>query len=184
MAEIKKTPLAGVLEIFPKVFNDQRGYFLESFRADWLEKEGIHETWIQDNQSYSQKGTVRGLHFQRAPYAQAKLVRVVEGKVLDVVVDLRKDSETFGSFYSTILDSEQYNLLYVPTGFAHGFSVLEDAIFVYKCTNYYNKESEGGILWNDPKLGIDWMVNNPIISEKDQKWQNLEEFKATSEGGL
>ncbi|MBB6326375.1 dTDP-4-dehydrorhamnose 3,5-epimerase [Algoriphagus iocasae] len=184
MAEIKKTPLSGVLEIFPKVFKDQRGYFFESFRADWLEKEGVHETWVQDNQSYSQKGTVRGLHFQREPYAQAKLVRVVRGKVLDVVVDLRKGSETFGKNYSTILDSERNNLLYVPAGFGHGFSVLEDAVFVYKCSNYYNKESEGGILWNDPHLQIDWMVNDPIISEKDTQWQTIEEFKANSEGGL
>ncbi|WP_373396361.1 dTDP-4-dehydrorhamnose 3,5-epimerase [Algoriphagus halophilus] len=184
MAEICKTSLPGVLEIFPKVFNDQRGYFFESFRADWLEKENVFETWVQDNQSYSQKGTVRGLHFQREPFAQAKLVRVIQGKVLDVVVDLRKDSETFGSYYSTIMDTEKHNLLYVPKGFAHGFSVLEDAIFVYKCSNYYDKESEGGILWNDPSLQIDWMVNDPIISEKDTKWQSLEEFKVTSEGGL
>jgi len=184
MAEICKTSLPGVLEIFPKVFNDQRGYFFESFRADWLEKEHVFETWVQDNQSYSQKGTVRGLHFQREPFAQAKLVRVIQGKVLDVVVDLRKDSETFGSYYSTIMDTEKHNLLYVPRGFAHGFSVLEDAIFVYKCSNYYDKESEGGILWNDPSLQIDWMVNDPIISEKDTKWQSLEEFKVTSEGGL
>ncbi|MBN3581668.1 dTDP-4-dehydrorhamnose 3,5-epimerase [Algoriphagus aestuarii] len=184
MAEIQKTPLSGVLEIFPKVFKDQRGYFFESFRGDWLEKEGVHETWVQDNQSYSQKGTVRGLHFQREPHAQAKLVRVVQGKVLDVVVDLRKGSETFGKHFSTILDSERNNLLYVPAGFGHGFSVLEDAIFVYKCTNYYNKESEGGILWNDPQLQIDWKVSDPIISEKDMHWQTIEEFKENSEGGL
>jgi len=184
MAEIKKTPIAGVLEIFPKVFEDERGYFFESFRSDWLEKEGVDETWIQDNQSYSQKGTVRGLHFQREPYEQAKLVRVIKGKVLDVVLDLRKGSDTFGFYYSTILDSEKHNLLYIPAGFAHGFSVLEDAIFVYKCSNYYNKNSEGGIIWNDKGLQIDWMVKNPIVSEKDTKWQNLEEFKITSEGGL
>lgn len=184
MAEIRKTPISGVLEIFPKVFEDQRGYFFESFRSDWLEQHGCKENWIQDNQSFSQKGTVRGLHFQRGDHAQAKLVRVIQGKVLDVVVDLRKGSETFGAHYSTILDTEQHNLLYVPTGFAHGFSVLEDAIFVYKCSNYYHKESEGGILWNDSHLGIDWMVDNPIISEKDAQWQKLQEFKETSEGGL
>lgn len=184
MAEIKKASISGVLEIFPKVFEDERGYFFESFRADWLEKSGVDETWIQDNQSYSQKGTVRGLHFQRKPYAQAKLVRVIKGKVMDVVVDLRKGSDTFGSYYSTILDSVQHNLLYIPAGFAHGFSVLEDAIFVYKCSNYYDKNSEGGIIWNDKMLQIDWMVKDPIISEKDTKWQSLEEFKVTSEGGL
>lgn len=184
MVEIKKTLLSGVLEIFPKVFEDERGYFFESFRADWLEKDGINETWVQDNQSYSQKGTVRGLHFQREPHAQAKLVRVIKGKVLDVVVDLRKGSNTFGSYYSTILDAKQHNLLYIPTGFAHGFSVLEDAIFVYKCSNYYNKSSEGGIIWNDSNLEIDWMIKDPIISEKDENWQSLEEFKTTSAGGL
>ena len=133
MAELKTTTLDGVIEIFPKVFSDYRGYFFESFRQDWLEKLGVAVDWVQDNQSFSQKGTVRGLHFQVAPFAQAKLVRVISGKVRDVVVDLRKNSPTFGKSYSTILDTEKNNLLYIPEGFAHGFSVLEDAIFVYKC---------------------------------------------------
>jgi dTDP-4-dehydrorhamnose 3,5-epimerase len=184
MAELRSTPIAGLLEIFPRVFPDNRGYFFESFRQDWLQNQGIAEDWVQDNQSFSQKGTVRGLHFQRAPYAQAKLVRVISGKVLDVVVDLRKDSPTFGKHFSTVLDTEKNNLLYVPAGFGHGFSVLEDAVFVYKCSNYYHKASEGGVLWNDPKLGIDWGVSEPIISEKDQVWPTLEEFKVQSGGGL
>lgn len=184
MAEIRSTPISGLLEIFPKIFPDSRGYFFESFRQDWLQKEGIDENWIQDNQSFSQKGTVRGLHFQNSPFAQAKLVRVISGKVLDVAVDLRKGSPTFGEHFSTILDAERSNLLYVPVGFAHGFSVLEDAVFVYKCSNYYNKSAEGGILWNDPKLGIDWRVDEPIISEKDQLWTTLDEFATQSEGGL
>ncbi|WP_439488071.1 dTDP-4-dehydrorhamnose 3,5-epimerase [Algoriphagus sp.] len=183
MARLKKAPLAGVVEIFPRVFEDQRGYFFESYRADWLKSEGIIHDWVQDNQSFSQKGTVRGLHFQRGEFAQAKLVRVIQGKVLDVIVDLRKDSSTFGQAFSTILDAKLNNLLYVPVGFAHGFSVLEDAIFAYKCSNYYNKESEGGVLWNDPALGIDWQVQEPIISEKDAVWPTLKEFKL-SEGGL
>lgn len=183
MAELKKTPIAGVLEIFPRIFEDQRGYFFESYREDWLRAEGIAHGWVQDNQSYSQKGTVRGLHFQRGEFAQAKLVRVIQGKVLDVVLDLRKGSATFGKVYSTILDSDRNNLMYVPTGFAHGFSVLEDSIFAYKCSNYYNKESEGGILWNDPALKIDWQTNEPITSEKDAVWPTLEEFKMI-EGGL
>lgn len=183
MAQIKKAPLAGVLEIFPRVFEDQRGYFFESYRADWLQSEGVNHGWVQDNQSFSQKGTVRGLHFQRGEFAQAKLVRVIQGKVLDVIVDLRKDSPTFGEKYSAILDAERNNLMYVPTGFAHGFSVLEDSIFAYKCSNYYTRESEGGIRWNDPALKIDWQVNEPIISDKDAIWPTLEEFKA-SEGGL
>lgn len=183
MVEIKKAPLAGILEIFPKVFKDQRGYFFESYREDWLQHEGIDHGWVQDNQSFSQKGTVRGLHFQRGEYAQAKLVRVIQGKVLDVVVDLRKESPTFGQSYSALLTTDENNLLYVPVGFAHGFSVLEDAIFAYKCSNYYHKESEGGILWNDPILAIDWQVSEPIISEKDRDWPTIEEFKL-SEGGL
>jgi dTDP-4-dehydrorhamnose 3,5-epimerase len=183
MAQIKKASLAGVLEIFPRIFEDQRGYFFESYRADWLQSEGVDHEWVQDNQSFSTKGTVRGLHFQRGKFAQAKLVRVIQGEVLDVIVDLRKDSPTFGELYSTVLDSTRNNLMYVPAGFAHGFSVLEDSIFAYKCSNYYNKESEGGIMWNDPAIGIDWQVEEPIISDKDAKWPTLEEFK-TSERGL
>lgn len=184
MAELRITPIPGLIEIFPRVFPDSRGYFFESFRQDWLEGQGIKENWVQDNQSFSQKGTVRGLHFQHAPHAQAKLVRVVSGKVLDVAVDLRKDSPTFGMHYSTVLDSEKNNLLYIPAGFGHGFSVLEDALFVYKCSNYYNKPAEGGILWNDPSLGIDWGVDDPIISDKDKAWPSLGEFKMQSRGGL
>lgn len=184
MAELRSTPISGLIEIFPKVFPDSRGYFFESFRQDWLQGQSINENWVQDNQSFSQKGTVRGLHFQHAPFAQAKLVRVISGKVLDVVVDLRKGSPTFGNHFSTVLDSERNNLLYVPVGFGHGFSVLEDAVFVYKCSNYYNKPAEGGILWNDPKLGIDWRVEEPIISDKDKVWPTLEEFKVQTGGGL
>ena len=178
MAEIKQTSLPGVLEIFPRVFPDSRGYFFESFRQDWLDKMGVQESWVQDNQSFSQKGTVRGLHFQRGAHAQAKLVRVIAGKVLDVAVDLRKGSPTFGQVYSTTLDTEKNNLLYIPAGFGHGFSVLEDAVFVYKCSNYYHKDSEGGVLWSDPALGIDWQVAEPIVSEKDQILPSLEEFVA------
>jgi dTDP-4-dehydrorhamnose 3,5-epimerase len=184
MAEIKQTSLPGVLEIFPRVFPDSRGYFFESFRQDWLDKMGVQESWVQDNQSFSQKETVRGLHFQRGAHAQAKLVRVIAGKVLDVAVDLRKGSPTFGQVYSTILDTEKNNLLYIPAGFGHGFSVLEDAVFVYKCSNYYHKDSEGGVLWSDPALGIDWQVAEPIVSEKDQILPTLEEFVEAFQGGL
>ena len=184
MAEIKQTSLPGVFEIFPRVFPDSRGYFFESFRQDWLDKLGVHESWVQDNQSFSQKGTVRGLHFQRGAHAQSKLVRVIVGKVLDVAVDLRKGSPTFGQVYSTILDTEKNNLLYIPAGFGHGFSVLEDAVFVYKCSNYYHKDSEGGVLWSDPTLGIDWQVAEPIVSEKDQILPSLAEFVDAFQGGL
>ena len=121
MAEIKQTSLPGVFEIFPRVFPDNRGYFFESFRGDWLEQVGVQESWVQDNQSFSQKGTVRGIHFQCGEHAQAKLVRVISGKVLDVAVDLRKGSANFGQVYTTILDTEKNNLLYIPAGFGHGF---------------------------------------------------------------
>ena len=184
MAEIKQTSLPGVLEIFPRVFPDSRGYFFESFRQDWLDQLGVHETWVQDNQSFSQKGTVRGIHFQRGAHAQAKLVRVIAGKVLDVAVDLRKGSPSFGQVYSTILDTEKNNLLYIPAGFGHGFSVLEDAVFVYKCSDYYHKDSEGGVRWSDPGLGIDWQVSEPIVSEKDQILPTLAEFVVAFQGGL
>jgi dTDP-4-dehydrorhamnose 3,5-epimerase len=139
---------------------------------------------VQDNQSFSQKGTVRGIHFQRGAHAQAKLVRVIAGKVLDVAVDLRKGSPSFGQVYSTILDTEKNNLLYIPAGFGHGFSVLEDAVFVYKCSNYYHKDSEGGVRWSDPSLGIDWQVSEPIVSEKDQILPTLAEFVVAFQGGL
>ncbi|WP_186757338.1 dTDP-4-dehydrorhamnose 3,5-epimerase [Echinicola salinicaeni] len=182
--EIRSTPIQDVYEIYPKVFNDARGYFLETYREDLLAEKGINTQWVQDNQSFSVAGTVRGLHFQHAPYAQGKLVRVITGKVYDVAVDLRKDSPTFGQYHGVILDSAQHNLLYVPEGFAHGFSVLEDAVFSYKCSSFYHKESEGGLIWNDPSLNIDWMVGSPIISEKDLLLPTLEEFKQQTGGGL
>lgn len=184
MAQITETGLSGVLEIQPRIFRDERGYFFESFRSDWLIPYGINHDWVQDNQSFSQKGTVRGLHFQRAPFAQAKLVRVIQGKVLDVAVDLRKGSPNFGKSYAAVLDADRNNLLYIPTGFAHGFSVLEDAIFAYKCSAYYHQASEGGIKWDDPQLALDWQVEHPIISAKDETWPSLKKFTETSGGGL
>lgn len=183
MTEIRKTSIPDVLEIIPRIFEDPRGHFFESFREDWLISRGVNEKWVQDNQSSSKAGTIRGLHFQRAPFAQAKLVRVLQGKVLDVAVDLRAESGTFGQAFTLILDAKKNNQLYIPCGFAHGFSVLEDSIFAYKCSNYYNKEAEGGILWNDPALQIDWGVTNPTISEKDEVWPTLQEF-IKKEGAL
>ncbi|WP_162342342.1 dTDP-4-dehydrorhamnose 3,5-epimerase [Cyclobacterium salsum] len=182
--EIKKTAIQDVFEIYPKIFEDARGYFLESYREDLFKKHGMNTRWIQDNQSYSQAGIVRGLHFQTGKHAQAKLVRVISGKVLDVCVDLRKGSATFGEYHSVILDEALQNMLYVPTGFAHGFAVLEDAIFTYKCSDVYHKESEGGIIWNDKQLSIDWGVDNPLLSEKDQSWPDLKKFEELSRGGL
>lgn len=167
--EIRTFDIAGLVEITPKVFYDDRGYFFESFHKARFAEAGIEEDFVQDNQSFSKKGVLRGLHFQKEPFAQGKLVRVFSGKVLDVALDLRPDSPTFGQHQSLILDSEKNNLLYIPVGFAHGFLALEDSVFMYKCTNVYHKDSEWGIRWDDPALGIDWGINNPIVSEKDEE---------------
>lgn len=182
--EIRETPIAGVYELYPKVYNDARGYFLETYKQDVFQKHGLLTDWVQDNQSYSVAGILRGLHFQKGEYAQAKLARVVTGKVLDVCVDLRKGSKTFGKHHALILDGVQHNMLYMPEGFAHGFAVLEDAVFSYKCSAPYHRESEGGIIWNDKALKIDWRVANPVLSEKDKLLPSLDEFMKQSGGGL
>jgi dTDP-4-dehydrorhamnose 3,5-epimerase len=182
--EIRKTPIEGVFEIYPKVFPDSRGFFVEVFRHDLLVDHGIPYDWVQENQSFSTKGTVRALHFQHSPHAQAKLARVIMGKVLDVCVDLRRGSPTFGMHHAVILDSDRHNMLFMPEGFAHGFSALEDAIFIYKCSNTYHKESEGGILYNDPDLNINWGVDSPLLSDKDMALPTLKKFIQDSEGGL
>jgi dTDP-4-dehydrorhamnose 3,5-epimerase len=178
--EFKESYIKGLIEIVPKVFGDERGYFLETYNEKIFKENGIPAKFVQDNQSFSVKGVVRGLHFQRPPFAQGKLVRVVTGKVLDVAVDLRKGSPTFGKYDSFILDSKKCNMVYIPEGFAHGFASLEDSIFTYKCTNLYNKESEGGINWADPLLNINWMIENPIVSEKDKVLKNIDELVALS----
>lgn len=176
--EIIETGLEGLVEIQPRVFKDKRGHFLESFRQDVLEDYGLNAMFVQDNQSFSQKGVVRGLHLQRAPYAQIKLVRCVTGKVLDVVVDLRPSSRTFGQKYQVVLESEKQNMLYVPEGFAHGIGVLEDTILSYKCSAYYHKASEEGVRYNDPHLAIDWMIETPVVSEKDEQLPTFEDYCA------
>ena len=168
--EIIQTEIAGVYIIQPDVFRDERGYFFESFHRQRLNEAGIGAVFVQDNESVSQKNVLRGLHFQKPPFAQGKLIRVISGAVIDVVVDLRKGSPTYGKWVSTILTGENKWMFWVPEGFAHGFLTLEDnTIFSYKCTNYYDKESEGSIRWNDPDLNINWGVASPILSEKDQK---------------
>jgi len=175
--KIIETGFEGLYELEPNVFGDERGYFFESFRKEVYQELGITDDFIQDNESFSVKGTLRGLHYQEHPHAQAKLVRVVKGKVMDVALDLRKDSPTYGKHHKVLLDSERKNLFLVPAGFAHGFVALEDSVFFYKCSNYYNKASEGGILWNDPGLGIDWGIDNPIVSEKDKVLPTFETYK-------
>lgn len=164
----------GIKDLFifePRVFNDDRGYFFESFNAKNWPDSAIHEPFVQDNEAFSSKGVLRGLHYQIPPFAQAKLVRVVTGEVLDVVVDIRPGSETYGKTFSAILSGENKRQMYVPRGFAHGYVVLsETAIFSYKCDNYYSKAHEGGILYNDPTLAIDWKIDPDIaeLSEKDK----------------
>lgn len=165
--QIRETSIAGLVEIFPRVFQDDRGFFFESYNEEIFKKLGLPTNFVQDNQSFSIKGVVRGLHFQNAPFAQGKLVRVISGRVLDVAVDIRPDSPTFGKHEVFELRSDTNNMAYVPEGFAHGFVALEDSVFSYKCTNVYNKGAESGLLWNDPDLRIDWGVENPIVSEKD-----------------
>lgn len=175
--EIIKTPIEGLLVLQPKVWHDERGYFFESFRSDVFEKLNIDVNFVQDNQSLSQRGTIRGLHFQKAPYEQGKLVRVVQGRVLDVALDIRKNSATYGQYYAIELSAENQTQFYIPPGFAHGFSTLEDnTIFCYKCTNYYHKASEGGVLYNDPALGIDWKVEGLFVSDKDKELPTLADF--------
>ena len=166
--EFIKHRLSGVIECIPTKYHDERGFFYESYNQTRFAANGIPEDFVQDNYSFSTKGVLRGLHFQHNPNGQGKLVRVMTGKALDVVVDLRKDSPTFGQHEKFVLDADKGNMLYVPIGFAHGFIALEETIFVYKCTNFWNKEAESGIRWNDPQLGIEWGVENPIVSDKDQ----------------
>lgn len=169
--KVIKTDIEGVLIIEPIVFEDERGYFFESYNKEDLKKQGVDYDFIQDNQSKSCYGTIRGIHFQKGEYAQAKLVRVLEGKVLDVAVDLRKNSKTFGKYVSVELSAENRRQLMIPRGFGHGFSVLsETAVFAYKCDNVYNKASEGGLRFDDPSLGIDWKIdlNKAVLSEKDK----------------
>ena len=171
------------LKIFePLVFSDSRGYFFESFNKVAFQEAGIDTEFVQDNESRSQRGVLRGLHYQLNPMAQAKLIRVVEGEVLDVVVDIRVGSPTYGKHFSLLVSAENKKQLFIPHGFAHGFVVLsESCIFQYKCDNYYSKESEGGIHFNDPALGIDWGVdlNNVVISEKDKVLPLFKDCKTT-----
>ena len=175
---ITKTDIEGLIIIEPQIFKDSRGAFFESWNAKKFKKLGISEDFVQDNQSVSSKGVLRGLHFQNPPYAQAKLVRVIEGSVLDVAVDLRKNSPTYGMHVSVILSEQNNKSFFIPKGFAHGFLSLEDnTVFNYKCSDYYNKESEGSLLWNDVDLKIDWQIDNPLVSEKDLQADLFKNFK-------
>jgi dTDP-4-dehydrorhamnose 3,5-epimerase len=176
--EINTTDLKGVYLIKPKIFKDDRGVFFESFNKEIFDnKVDSKINFVQDNQSLSSKGVLRGLHFQNPPHAQAKLVSVVKGSVIDVVVDLRKESKTYGNYILEELSEYNNHQLFVPKGMAHGFLTLEDnTIFSYKCSDFYHKESEDSILWNDPALNIKWPNSNPILSEKDENAKKFSSF--------
>ena len=168
--EFMKTDIEGVTRLRAKVFGDERGYFFEIYKKSEFDKNGIIANLKQDNESYSTRGVLRGLHYQRAPFAQGKLVRVTKGKIFDVAVDLRTGSKTLGKYVSAILSSENREMLWIPEGFAHGFLALEDSIVSYKTTNEYDKKSEAGIVWNDRNIDIKWPFTPESISEKDRAW--------------
>lgn len=175
--EFIESPLKGVFVIKPKVFDDARGYFFESYNRDAFASAGLTMNFLQDNQSLSQKGVLRGLHFQNNPHAQGKLVRVINGAVFDVAVDIRRSSSTYGKWFGMELNEKNKTMMYIPEGFAHGFVTLQDnTIFSYKCTNVYNKASEDCLLWNDPDIGIDWQLKDPLLSEKDLQGKKIKNF--------
>ena len=167
--KVEETPIEGLLIIQPDVYFDERGYFIETYNKEKFKELGINFDFLQDNQSQSSKGVLRGLHFQNPPYAQGKLVSVIAGAVIDIAVDLRRKSKTYGSYFALELSEQNKTIFWIPPGFAHGFVSLQDnTIFSYKCTQVYNKHSEASIRWDDPDLAIDWKIQNPIISEKDR----------------
>lgn len=181
--KVIQTPFEGLFELEPNVFEDARGYFMESYKKEWFDANVAPTHFIQDNESKSTRGVLRGLHFQEGEFAQAKLVRVLQGEVLDVVVDIRPNSPTFGKHHKTILSEANKKQFFIPRGFAHGFVVLsETAVFAYKVDNVYSKAHEGGILYNDPALGIDWQIENAavLLSEKDAILPTLQEWRKKS----
>jgi dTDP-4-dehydrorhamnose 3,5-epimerase len=176
--DITKTDIDGLLVIQPKVFSDERGYFFESFRKDVLTRTGVDVEFVQDNISKSKINTVRGLHYQVGKNTQGKLCQVISGKVLDVALDIRFNSPTFGKHFSLELSEENHTMMWIPPGFAHGFSVLSDeAVFLYKCTAYYSKQDERSIKYNDSDLNIDWKITNPVVSEKDLQAKPFKEIE-------
>ena len=174
--KVIETPLKGLLLIEPRMFGDERGYFFESYQKERYAEAGITRDFVQDNTSRSARNVLRGLHFQ-VQYPQGKLVCVTRGSVFDVAVDARPGSQTFGHWYGVVLDDVEHRQLYVPPGFAHGFCVLSDtADFMYKCTDYYDPGDEGGVLWNDPDIGVDWPVRDPIINARDMNFPRLKDL--------
>lgn len=177
MLKIIKTGIEDLVIIEPQVFEDERGYFFESYKKSEFEKAGLVYDFVQDNQSKSRQGVLRGLHYQKN-FSQAKLVRVLDGEVFDVAVDLRKNSPTYGKWFGVVLSSQNKKMLMIPKGFAHGFLVLsKTAVFTYKCDEIYHPEDEGGIIWNDPDIGISWPMNDVVLSKKDMNHPTLKESK-------
>ena len=178
---IIETPIAGVKVIEPKSFGDARGFFLETFSAQRYRDAGIDAVFVQDNHSRSRKGVLRGLHYQ-LQHPQGKLVSVTRGEVLDIAVDIRVGSPTFGQWYGALLNDENHHQMYIPPGLAHGFVVLSDIVdFIYKCTDYYHPEDEKGLLWNDPAIGVDWQIDEQLLSEKDRHNKTLAELQAAND---
>lgn len=176
--EFEPLPLAGAYRITPPVFHDARGHFSVTYQHKAFAAHGLSTGWVQDNQSYSTQGVLRGFHFQRPPYAEAKLVRVLKGEIMDVIVDLRADSKTYARWTSVTLSAENGHMVYIPRGFAHAFCVLsDDAVVTYKVDNDYAPRYAGGIIWNDPKLAIPWPVASPVLSEKDAALPRLADFQ-------
>ncbi len=180
--EFKKLEIPDVILIKPQIFEDSRGFFMETYKKEVFENAGIVGEFIQDNQSRSKYGVLRGLHFQKDPYAQAKIVRCVTGVIYDVAVDLRRSSPTFGKYVGAILSELNKYQLYIPRGFAHGFLVLSEyADVVYKVDNIYAPDHEGGLIYNDPDVNIDWPIDNPLVSDKDKKWPTINELKENNQ---
>lgn len=176
---VTKTDIEGLLLIEPNIFRDERGYFLESYNDGRYHETGIPELFVQDNVSVSKKGVIRGLHYQAPPFDQGKLVSVLRGRVIDVAVDIRTGSPTYGKHVAVELSADNHKQFWIPAGFAHGFVALEDdTVFAYKCTNVYSKDHDRGIRYNDPALGIDWNVTDPIVSEKDKLHPLLSEISS------
>lgn len=177
--EFYKDKIEGLIIIKPDVYEDERGHFFESYNKNIFSRQGITFDFVQDNQSFSQKGVLRGMHFQNPPFEQGKLIRVISGSVFDVAIDIRKDSATYGKWSSVVLSDVNKLMYWIPPGFAHGFLTLEDnTILTYKCTAVYNKASEGAIIWNDPELCINWGINNPLVSAKDMTALLFRELKS------
>lgn len=173
---VKETKLAGVLVLEPNVFSDERGFFLETWKSTRYENAGIGGPFVQDNVSFSKKGVLRGLHFQY-PQSQGKLVQVLSGEVVDIAVDVRVGSSTFGHWVSEVLSDANHRQIYIPPGFAHGYCVTsQTAVFLYKCTDFYNSATESGIIWNDPDLNIDWPIKEPVLSPKDANYSRLKDL--------